>query len=130
MRPLRQFTAEGGATASQIAGAAWAVAAVRRALGPLGRVRARAMLDLLVVGRDLVLRTALPGLVQIDCPTIDDLMALPSPPAAHRLVVLVGPESGLPYRQQSQLGLEALHASRTGMLDAFATRYDPPRRRR
>ena len=46
-------------TAAQIVGAAWAVAAVWRALGPFTRVRARAMLELFVVGRDLVLRTGL-----------------------------------------------------------------------
>jgi len=46
-------------TASQLAGAAWAVAATSRALGPFARVRPRMLLDLLVVGRDLVLRTAL-----------------------------------------------------------------------
>lgn len=77
-----------------------------------------------------VLRTALPGLGQIDYRTTDALLSLPSPPGAQRLVVLVGPEAGLPYRLQSQLGLEALHAGRTGMLDAFATTYIPPRRRR
>jgi MATE family multidrug resistance protein len=46
-------------TVSQIAGALWAVLAAWRALGPFARVELRAMLDLLVVGRDLVLRTAL-----------------------------------------------------------------------
>jgi MATE family multidrug resistance protein len=46
-------------TVSQIAGASWAVAAAWRALGPFDRVKLRTMLDLLVVGRDLVLRTAL-----------------------------------------------------------------------
>lgn len=46
-------------SASQAAGAVWAVVAAWRALGPFARVRARAMLELLVVGRDLVLRTAL-----------------------------------------------------------------------
>jgi MATE family multidrug resistance protein len=46
-------------SAAQIAGAVWAVLAVWRALGPFTGVRARAMLELFVVGRDLVLRTAL-----------------------------------------------------------------------
>lgn len=46
-------------SAAQIAGAVWAVRAAWRALGPFTRVRARAMLELFVVGRDLVLRTAL-----------------------------------------------------------------------
>jgi MATE family multidrug resistance protein len=44
---------------SQIAGAVWAVVAAWRALGPFARVRLRTMVELLVVGRDLVLRTAL-----------------------------------------------------------------------
>lgn len=46
-------------SASQIAGAVWAVLAAWRALGPFERVRLRALVELLVVGRDLVLRTAL-----------------------------------------------------------------------
>lgn len=46
-------------SASQIVGAAWAVASAWRALGPFARVRLRTLLELLVVGRDLVLRTAL-----------------------------------------------------------------------
>ena len=46
-------------SASQIVGAAWAVAAAWRALGPFARVRLRTLVGLLVVGRDLVLRTAL-----------------------------------------------------------------------
>lgn len=78
----------------------------------------------------LILRTALPRLPQTDCSTTDALLGLPGPPNRQRLVVLVGPDASLPYRFQSQLGLEALHAGRTGMLDAFATTYVPPRRRR
>ena len=46
-------------SASQIVGALWAVTAVWRVLGPFARVRLRTLLELLVVGRDLVLRTAL-----------------------------------------------------------------------
>jgi MATE family multidrug resistance protein len=60
--PVPGFGVAGAASAtavSQLAGAAWAVVAVARALGPFTRVRARAVLDLLVVGRDLVLRTGL-----------------------------------------------------------------------
>jgi len=60
--PVPGFGVAGAAWAtavSQTAGAAWAVLAVWRVLGPFARVRARAMLELLVVGRDLVLRTGL-----------------------------------------------------------------------
>jgi hypothetical protein len=94
-----------------------ATAAQPGAITPGGRLR-------------FVLRTALPGLAQLDCRTTDKLLALPNPAGAQRLVVLVGLDSGLPYRVQSQLGLEAIHAGRSGMLDAFATTYVPPRRRR
>jgi hypothetical protein len=77
-----------------------------------------------------VLRTALPHLSQLDFPRVEALANLPNPPTGQRLVVLVGAERGLSYRLQSQLGLEAIHAGRSGVLDAFATTYVPPRRRR
>jgi hypothetical protein len=77
-----------------------------------------------------VLRTALPHLAQLDFSKIEDLTTLPNPPGGQRLVVLVSTGQGLSYRLQSQLGLEAIHAGRSGVLDAFATTYVPPRRRR
>jgi len=46
-------------SASQVAGAVWAVAAVRGLLGPVSGVRLASVVRLFVVGRDLVLRTAL-----------------------------------------------------------------------
>jgi len=70
---------------AQIAGAAWAIAAVWRALGPFTRVRARAMLELFVVGRDLVLRTGL-LLAFILLATRAATQAGPEPAAANQAV--------------------------------------------
>lgn len=112
----------------------------------LGRQRLRPLTLLAVVGPEggagaadrpppggrlrFVLRTALPDLAQLDYKAPEELRDLPNPPGAQRLVILVGTDQGLPYRLQSQLGLEMIHAGRTGVLDAFATTYVPPRRRR
>ncbi len=71
-----------------------------------------------------MLRAVLPDLTPLDLTRIEDLPDTPNTP---RLVILVGAEPRLSYRVQSQLGLEALHASPSGVLDAFATIYNPPR---
>ncbi len=73
-----------------------------------------------------ILRSALPHLGQIDLARTEDLLNLPD---RQRLVILVGTEQSLPYALQSQLGLEAIHPGSPGFLDAFATVYNPPRRR-
>lgn len=65
-----------------------------------------------------ILRTALPRLRQVDLNNIDDLLALPD---QQRLVILYGAGRRLSYPLQSQLGLEAIHPGRTGILDAYAT---------
>jgi hypothetical protein len=72
-----------------------------------------------------ILRSTLPHLAQIDLPRADDLLNLPD---GQRLVILAGNEQRLPYAIQSQLGLEAIHPGRSGILDAFATAYDTPAR--
>jgi hypothetical protein len=79
-----------------------------------------------------VLRATLPHLSQLDLDRPEDLLALAraEPPGAQRLVVLVGNERPLPYRQQSQLNLEAIYTSDTGLLQAFATTTTPARRSR
>jgi hypothetical protein len=79
-----------------------------------------------------VLRATLPHLSQLDLARPEDLLALahPEPPGTQRLVVLVGNERPLPYRQQSQLNLEAIYTSDTGLLQAFATTTTPARRAR
>lgn len=72
-------------TVAQIAGAVWAVAAVWHRLGPFTRVRVRAMLELFVVGRDLVLRTGL-LLAFILLATRTATFAGPEPAAANQAV--------------------------------------------
>lgn len=68
-----------------------------------------------------LLRSTLPSLAQIDLPRADDLLNLPD---GQRLVILAGLEQRLPYAIQAQLGLEAIHPGRSGILDAFATVHD------
>lgn len=77
-----------------------------------------------------ILRATLPHLSQLDLARPEDLLTLSQgePPGTQRLVVLVGNERPLPYRQQSQLNLEAIYSSDSGMLQAFATTTTPPRR--
>lgn len=65
-----------------------------------------------------ILRTALPRLRQIDLNNVDDLLTLPEKP---RLIVLYGAGGRLSYPLQSQLGLEAIHPGRSGILDVYAT---------
>jgi hypothetical protein len=65
-----------------------------------------------------VLRTALPQLRPRDLTRTDQLLELPE---GCRLVILAGTRQRLPYALQSQLGLEAIHPGRHGMLEAFAT---------
>ncbi|HEY8514621.1 MAG TPA: MATE family efflux transporter [Candidatus Binatia bacterium] len=87
-------------TVSQVAGAVWAVLAARRVLGPLARVRLRGVLALLVVGRDLVLRTGLLLLFVL---------------LATRAATLAGPDSGAAHQAIRQVWmLTAL------VLDAYA----------
>ena len=87
-------------TASQVAGAGWAVAAAWRALGPFVRVRLRTLVALLVVGRDLVLRTAL----------LLAFLLLATRTATH-----AGPDAGAAHQAVRQVWLlTAL------LLDAFA----------
>jgi hypothetical protein len=74
-----------------------------------------------------ILRTALPHLPQRDLSDIDELFHLPS---GQRLVILAGTERRLSYAEQSQLGLEAIHPGRSGILDAYATAQRPPLRGR
>lgn len=72
-----------------------------------------------------ILRATLPHLGQLDLPRVDDLLQLPE---GQRLFILVGTEQKLSYAAQSRLDLEAIHPSRTGLLDAFATTLsDRPR---
>jgi 4-amino-4-deoxy-L-arabinose transferase-like glycosyltransferase len=71
-----------------------------------------------------MLRATLPALAPLELTRIEDL---PAAPDLQRLVILVGTDRRLSYPVQSQLGLEALHSSPSGMLDAFATTYNPPR---
>jgi hypothetical protein len=74
-----------------------------------------------------ILRTALPHLPQRDLDDIDELVRLPD---GQRLVILAGTEQRLSYAEQSQLGLEAIHPGRSGILDAYATaQRRPPRGR-
>lgn len=87
-------------SASQVVGALWAVLAVRRVLGPFARVRLRGVLSLLVVGRDLVLRTSLLLLFLV---------------LATRTATLAGAESGAAHQAVRQVWvLTAL------LLDAYA----------
>ncbi len=65
-----------------------------------------------------ILRSTLPHLAQLDLARVDDLLQLPE---CQRLFILVGTEQKLSYAAQSRLNLEAIHPSRTGLLDAFAT---------
>jgi 4-amino-4-deoxy-L-arabinose transferase-like glycosyltransferase len=65
-----------------------------------------------------ILRTALPRLPQRDLNVIDALFALPE---GQRLIVLAGTGQRLSSAVQSQLGLEAIHPGRSGILDAYAT---------
>ncbi len=65
-----------------------------------------------------ILRTALPHLRQVDLNNVDDLLTLPD---KRRLIILYGAGQRLSYPLQSQLGLEAIHPGRTGILDAYAT---------
>lgn len=65
-----------------------------------------------------ILRTALPRLRQVDLNNIDDLLTLPD---QQRLIILYGAGQRLSYPLQSQLGLEAIHPGRSGILDAYAT---------
>ena len=68
----------------------------------------------------------MPDLGQLDLPRADDLLRLPE---GQRLFILVGTEQKLSYAAQSRLNLEAIHPSRTGLLDAFATTLsERPRR--
>jgi hypothetical protein len=69
-----------------------------------------------------ILRTALPHLPQRDLHDIDELFHLPG---GQRLVILAGTERRLSYAEQSQLGLEAIHPGRSGILDAYATAQRP-----
>ena len=72
-----------------------------------------------------ILRATLPHLGQLDLPRVDDLLRLPE---GQRLFILVGTEQKLSYAAQSRMNLEAIHPSRTGLLDAFATTLnDRPR---
>lgn len=71
-----------------------------------------------------ILRSALPQLPQRDLATTDDLLALPK---GQRLVILAGTGQRLSYAAQSQLGLEAIHPGRSGVLDAFATAHEVSR---
>ncbi|HEX8204172.1 MAG TPA: glycosyltransferase family 39 protein [Isosphaeraceae bacterium] len=68
-----------------------------------------------------ILRSTLPHLAQLDLPRADDLLNLPD---GRRLVILAGTGPRLPYAVQAQLGLEAIHPGRSGILDAFATVHD------
>jgi hypothetical protein len=74
-----------------------------------------------------ILRTALPHLPQRDLNDIDELLHLPG---GQRLVILAGTEQRLSYAEQSQLGLEAIHPGRSGILDAYATAQRRPLRGR
>ena len=67
-----------------------------------------------------VLRSTLPGIPEVDLTGTDQLLALPQDEGP-RLVILVGPDNRLSYAAQSQLGLEAIHPGRSGLLDAFAS---------
>jgi 4-amino-4-deoxy-L-arabinose transferase-like glycosyltransferase len=90
-----------------------------------------ATLDVPPTGRlRFLLRTTLPRLVPLDLNRVDELLALPVSPTSSRLVLLVGANQELPYAIQAQLGLEAIHASPTGVLEAFATNVTPGRRPR
>jgi hypothetical protein len=72
-----------------------------------------------------ILRSTLPHLAQLDLPRADDLLNLPD---GQRLVILAGTGQRLSYAIQSQLGLEAIHPGRSGILDAFATVHDTQHR--
>lgn len=71
-----------------------------------------------------LLRTSLPDLQPRDLTRTDELLDLPD---GCRLVILAGTRQQLPYGVQSRLGLEAIHPSRNGMLDVFASLPPDPR---
>ena len=73
-----------------------------------------------------ILRTALPRLPQRDLNNVDELLTLPQ---GQRLVILTGSGRGLTSAIKSQLGLEAIHPGRLGILDAYATAQVRPTRR-
>jgi hypothetical protein len=73
-----------------------------------------------------ILRTALPHLQQQDLGSIDELLALPQ---GQRLVIFTGPGQRISYSVRSQLGLEAIHPGRSGVLDAYATAHHRSPRR-
>jgi hypothetical protein len=73
-----------------------------------------------------ILRTALPHLPQQDIGSIDELLTLPQ---GQRLVIFTGAGERISYAVRSQLGLEAIHPGRTGVLDAYATAHHRSPRR-
>lgn len=87
-------------SASQVVGAAWAVLAVRRVLGPFARVKPAGFVKLLVVGRDLVLRTSLLLLFLL---------------LATRAATLAGAEAGAAHQAIRQIWILAAL-----VLDAYA----------
>jgi 4-amino-4-deoxy-L-arabinose transferase-like glycosyltransferase len=73
-----------------------------------------------------ILRTALPHLPQQDLSSIDELLTLPE---GQRLVIFTGSGQRISYAVRSQLGLEAIHPGRSGVLDAYATAHHRSPRR-
>ena len=70
-----------------------------------------------------ILRTALPHLPQLDLGDVSDLFNLPN---GQRLIILAGTDQRLSRTVLSQLGLEAIHPGRSGILDAYATAHSHP----
>ncbi|MDX2038235.1 MAG: hypothetical protein SFX72_16420 [Isosphaeraceae bacterium] len=69
-----------------------------------------------------ILRSALPHLRPLDLRSTDELIKrMEAPQGSDWLVVLVGTEQRLSYPIQSQLRLESIYPSGSGLLDAFAS---------
>jgi hypothetical protein len=72
-----------------------------------------------------ILRSAVPHLTQIDVATVQQLQDLPE---NERVVVLAGTGLRLSYTMQSRLRLEVLYPGNSGLLAAYSTPVEPPRR--
>ena len=70
-----------------------------------------------------VLRSALPGVTEVDTGQVEELTTSNEGP---QLVVLVGAGNRLSYSAQARLRLESIFPSRGGILDAYATSLDRP----